>query len=138
MNKERSLRVKASWHKLEPHAPRVAEHFYAHLFELDSWLEKYLGEDWRTGGAGWVGLINAIVESMDDPVALRELIHKQIESNNAWGLREDDLHLVGLALFTALENELEGAFTPSVRHAWGELYSEVAQEFLSAIRKTAA
>jgi hemoglobin-like flavoprotein len=138
MNREHSLRIKASWQRLKPDAPRVAELFYARLFELDSWMQEPLGEDWRTGGAGWIALMSAVVDNLEDPVALRALIHKEVLANDGWGLREDDLYLVGLALFAALEEELGAAFTSSVRHAWGLLYGELAQELLSAINKTAA
>ena len=137
MNHDDILRIKASWKKLQPRKAQLAEAFYARLFEFEPWLEKPFGEDRRLGGRGWLAFIDAAVANLDDPAQRREQAHRQIPRACEWGLREDDIYMIGLALFSALENELAGAFCSSVRHAWGMLYGELAEELLGSLRAVA-
>ena len=137
MNRDDILKIKASWSKLEPSAGRLAEQFYARLFEFDPWLEKLFGADRRTGGEGVLQAIKTLVDGLGDPVQSRQLMRKQVVEASAWGLREDDVYLICLALFAALEGELGSAFTSSARHAWGTACGELAQELLSTIQEAA-
>ena len=137
MNRDDILKIKASWSKLEPNAGRLAEQFYARLFEFDPWLEKPFGPDWRTGGEGMLRVIKTLVDGLGDPADSRQLMHKQAVEASAWGLREDDVYLIGLALFAALEGELGSGFTSSARHAWGTACGELAQELLLTIQEAA-
>lgn len=118
--------VKDSWAMVVPIAPTAAELFYGKLFELDPSLKRMFRGDMQEQGAKLMKMIGVAVNNLDqlDSIvpAVQELGVKHLD----YGVKNSHYDTVGAALLWTLGTGLGDAFTPSVKHAWTDVYTLLA------------
>jgi hemoglobin-like flavoprotein len=124
---ERQKLVKESWAIVAPHGARVAERFYARLFELDSTARSlFASTDMEAQGQKVMSMLAAVVNAMDDPDwlvrHLSALGHRHVD----YGVTHAQYDTVRDALFWGMVEVLGERFDPQTRDAWSEAYALTA------------
>jgi hemoglobin-like flavoprotein len=124
--------VQASWEKVVPMAPHVAELFYDRLFELNPLLEDCFPSDLSEPGAQLMQTLGEAVAGLEDPGSMTPCLHELGRYHLRHGLRPGYYETMGNALLWTLEQSLAEDFTPRVKDAWGAAYQLFSSVMLEA------
>lgn len=120
------LLVQSSFAQVAPMAEKVAELFYARLFEIDPEVRALFKGDMKRQGTLLMGMLTAGVRGLSKPEALVPVL-KQLGGRHAgYGVEPQHYTTVGIALLWTLEHGLGEAFTVEVREAWAAAYTLIA------------
>ena len=120
--------VQASWEKVEPMAPYVAELFYDRLFELNPLLEDLFPANLSEQatlcecGKQWMAALGQAVARLDEPGNIVPCFEELSRRHVQYGVRPANYVTMGDALLWTLEQSLAEDFTPRVKEAWGAAY----------------
>jgi hemoglobin-like flavoprotein len=90
--------VQASWDKVAPMAPHVAELFYDRLFELNPLLEDHFPADISEAGAQLMQTIGEAVAGLEDPGSVTPCLHELGRYHLRHGMRPGYYETMGLSL----------------------------------------
>jgi methyl-accepting chemotaxis protein len=124
--------VQASWDKVAPMAPHVAELFYDRLFELNPLLEDHFPADISEAGAQLMQTIGEAVAGLEDPGSVTPCLHELGRYHLRHGMRPGYYETMGSALLWTLEQSLAEDFTPRVKEAWSVVYQLFSAVMLEA------
>jgi hemoglobin-like flavoprotein len=130
--------VRRTWHRARPMSDRVAAVFYERLFELDPSSRVFFsGIDLRQHGRRLTDSLNAVLELLDQPEALLEVVGDVGRRHGSRGVCWRHYGMAADALFTALECCLGSAFTADARAAWSVTYWVTARAMQRAAAQVA-
>src|SRR3954469_12566664 len=79
--------VQASWEKVEPMAPYVAELFYDRLFELDPLLEDLFPSNLSQQGKLWMTALGLAVARLEEPCSIAQCFEELSRCHVQYGVR---------------------------------------------------
>ena len=126
MNKHSIHLVQRSWAQVTPIATQAADIFYERLFALDPGLQPLFTGDMKTQGAKLMQMIGVAVNKLDDCASLLPALRQLGKRHADYGVKDHHYETVAAALLATLARGLGEDFTPSVKHAWIEVYGVIA------------
>jgi hemoglobin-like flavoprotein len=130
--------VRSSYALVQPIAAPAAALFYQHLFEAEPTLRALFRGDVAQQGQRLMSMIGGAIRLLDEPEALRPLLHQLGARHVGYGARGAHYDGVGAALLKTLDQGLGPAFTPEVREAWVAFYGLVSQTMQQGAAQPAA
>jgi hemoglobin-like flavoprotein len=129
--------VQKTFDKIDPIAQQVGDLFYTRLFEIDPGLRALFKGDMKKQALMLMTVIGLAVRGLDRPEAIAEAVRSLGERHYRYGVSPADYNTFGAALIWALEQVLNGEFTPEVKQAWIEAYDWLASAMKQANRQAA-
>src|SRR4029078_1926135 len=103
--------VGRTWHRVRPMSDRVAAVFYERLFELDPSSRVFFsGIDLRQHGRRLTDSLNAVLELLDQPEALLEVVADAGRRHGSRGVCWRHHGMAAKGLFTGPQRSLAPAF----------------------------
>lgn len=127
-------RVRASFAVLAPRAQPACLAFYRHLFALAPDCRALFGDDLDGQARKLAGMLDALVERLDDPACWTAQCRALGERHVDYGATEDHYDAVGAALLRMLREGLGEAWDEATAAAWSTLYGELAETMMDAAR----
>ncbi len=124
--------VQNSFAQIAPAAGKVADLFYARLFQLDPSLRPMFGSDMRKQKQALIATLKFAVLSLTRPDELVPAVQALGRRHAGYGVQPRHYDTVAAALLWTLEQGLGDAFTPEVRAAWVATYTLLAQTMQEA------
>ena len=122
MNVEQVQLVRDSLVDVRPLADRIAESFYAHMFEIAPHLRKLFTGNMKTQGTMLMTSLELAVSSLDDMESIRPSVQALGERHVSYGVRKEYYPYAKESFLWALEKHLKDKFTPTLRSAWSEAF----------------
>ena len=122
MNVEQVQLVRDSLVDVRPLADRIAESFYAHMFEIAPHLRKLFTGNMKTQGTMLMTSLELAVSSLDDLESIRPSVQALGERHVSYGVRKEYYPYAKESFLWALEKHLKDEFTPTLRSAWSEAF----------------
>jgi len=127
MTPERRALLERSWENVRPHGARVAETFYARLFELDPGAQAlFRSTDMQAQGEKVIAMLANVVSALDEPRWLVQELSALGRRHTDYGVVDSQYDTVRDALFDAMAQTLGDAFDADTRDAWSETYALAA------------
>lgn len=124
--------VQDSFAKVKPIAEDAAKLFYAKLFELDGDLKPLFKGDMAEQGRKLMGMINTVVNSLDNLDSIVPAVQKLGRGHVAYGVEDSHYDTVAAALLDTLEKGLGDGFTSDVKSAWISAYTILSDTMKAA------
>ena len=137
MDAQQIALVQKTFDKIDPIAQQVGDLFYTRLFEIDPGLRALFKGDMKKQALMLMTVIGLAVRGLDRPEAIAEAVRSLGERHYRYGVSPADYNTFGAALIWALEQVLDGEFTPEVKQAWIEAYDWLASAMKQANRQAA-
>lgn len=132
MNVEQVELIRNSLIHVHPIADKIAESFYAHLFELNPKLRKLFTGDMNRQGTMLMTSLELAVSSLDDPESILPSVKALGERHLSYGVRSEYYQLAQEAYIWALEHHLGAEFTPELKDAWATAFGALVKTMISA------
>lgn len=132
MNPQTVNILQDSWKKVEPIAPQAAELFYQNLFFADPSLKALFKGDMEAQGRKLMQMIGLAVDKLNDQETLVPVLQSLAQRHVGYGVQESHYVIVGAALLKTLEQGLGEDFTSTVKDAWANAYSFMAETMIPA------
>ena len=126
MTPEATKLVQVTFKQLEAEADHAAAVFYERLFTLDPALRKLFIGDLESQGRKLMATLKMITQTIDALYAIMPAIESLAFQHVRFHVKPSDYETFGNALIEMLEFELGSDFTPQVRDAWQQAYTEIA------------
>ncbi|MEE8333721.1 MAG: methyl-accepting chemotaxis protein [Alphaproteobacteria bacterium] len=124
--------VQQSFAKVEPIAEAAAEMFYNRLFEIDPNVRGLFTGDMKAQGQKLMAMIKAAVTGLDDLGTLVPVVQELGIRHKKYGVTPAHYGTVAEALLWTLQKGLGAEFTPSVKTAWTNVYTVLADTMKAA------
>lgn len=132
MTPSQRVLLRQTFESMVPLPRRFGLAFYDRLFELDPTLrELFRGDAERQATMLVNALTLAVLRLLDEGRASRAVLELGGRHRN-YGVLDEHYETFGEALLWALENHLGDRFTPELRAAWSEAWSEIAAAMRTA------
>jgi hemoglobin-like flavoprotein len=125
--------VQSSYKQIAPDADRVAETFYARLFELDPSLRPMFKDDMAEQRQKLMQMMTVAVDGLDRLDLIIPTAQALGRRHVDYGVKESHYETVGAALLWTLEKLLGDAFTAELRSAWMAAYGLIASTAIEAL-----
>ncbi len=126
MTPEATKLVQVTFKQLEADTDHVAAVFYERLFALDPALRKLFIGDLKRQGRKLMAMLKMITKTIDALYAIMPAIENLAFQHVRFHVKPSDYDTFGKALIEMLELELGSDFTPKVRDAWQQAYTEIS------------
>lgn len=133
MTPEQIYLVQTSWRRVFPHAIKIGQEFYDHLFEIDHELRPLFKRPMHRQVKKLFSTLNLIVKGLNDLESLIPVVQHMAIMHTSYGVRDSDYNKVGAALLWSLEKNLGKDFNEPTKNAWIAAYTT-----LSTVMKAAA
>ena len=132
MNVEQVELIRNSLIHVHPIADKIAESFYAHLFELNPHLRKLFTGDMNRQGTMLMTSLELAVSSLDDPASILPSVRALGERHVSYGVRAEYYQLAKEAYLWSLEKHLGEEFTPELKDAWAAAFGALVAIMIKA------
>jgi nitric oxide dioxygenase len=127
MNPQNAALVRDSWAQIVPMRKQVCADFYRRLFSRHPELRPLFRGDIERQTALFVTMLNTVVSALENPDPVVPLIKTVGARHAGYGVADADYDKFAAVLLDSFELALGGErFTPAVRAAWAEVYTELA------------
>ncbi|WP_425228293.1 globin family protein [Sphingomonas sp.] len=130
--------VQASFAQLRPIPDRVGARFYHRLFQLAPETRAMFPDDMAVQGRKLVDTLAAVVDALDHLDTILPAVRALGLRHHAYGVRDEQYGLVGLALIETLREMLGAQFDDELERAWRDAYGLVATAMIEAANAHAA
>ena len=127
MNTEQVQLVRDSLVDVRPLADKIAESFYAHMFEIAPHLRKLFTGNMKTQGTMLMTSLELAVSSLDDMESILPSVQALGERHVSYGVRKEYYPHAKESFLWALEKHLKDGFTPTLRSAWSEAFDTLIE-----------
>jgi len=127
MNTEQVQLVRDSLVDVRPLADKIAESFYAHMFEIAPHLRKLFTGNMKTQGTMLMTSLELAVSSLDDMESILPSVQALGERHVSYGVRKEYYPYAKESFLWALEKHLKDGFTPTLRSAWSEAFDTLIE-----------
>lgn len=132
MNVEQVQRVRDSLLHVRPMADKIAESFYAHMFEIAPHLRKLFTGNMKTQGAMLMTSLELAVSSLDDMESILPSVEALGERHVSYGVKKEYYPYAKESFLWALEKHLGDEFTPPLKSAWSESFDTLIGTMIHA------
>ena len=122
MNREQAQLIRDSLIQVRPIADRIAESFYAHMFEIAPYLQKLFTGNMRTQGAMLMTSLELAVSSLDDMESILPAVQALGERHTSYGVKKEYYPYAKESFLWALEKHMKDEFSPTLKSAWSEAF----------------
>jgi hemoglobin-like flavoprotein len=127
MNVEQVQLVRDSLVDVRPLADRIAESFYAHMFEIAPHLRKLFTGNMKTQGTMLMTSLELAVSSLDDMESILPSVQALGERHVSYGVKKEYYPYAKESFLWALEKHLKEEFTPPLKKAWSEAFETLIE-----------
>src|SRR6185436_10758720 len=127
MNVEQVQLVRDSLVDVRPLADRIAESFYAHMFEIAPYLRKLFTGNMKTQGTMLMTSLELAVSSLDDMESILPSVQALGERHVSYGVKKEYYPYAKESFLWALEKHLKEEFTPPLKKAWAEAFETLIE-----------
>jgi len=127
MNTEQVQLIRDSLVNVRPLADKIAESFYAHMFEIAPHLRKLFTGNMKTQGTMLMTSLELAVSSLDDMESILPSVQALGERHVSYGVRKEYYPYAKESFLWALEKHLKDGFTPTLRSAWSEAFDTLIE-----------
>jgi len=127
MNVEQVQLVRDSLVDVRPLADRIAESFYAHMFEIAPYLRKLFTGNMKTQGTMLMTSLELAVSSLDDMESILPSVQALGERHVSYGVKKEYYPYAKESFLWALEKHLKEEFTPPLKKAWSEAFETLIE-----------
>ena len=127
MNVEQVQLVRDSLVDVRPLADRIAESFYAHMFEIAPHLRKLFTGNMKTQGTMLMTSLELAVSSLDDMESILPSVQALGERHVSYGVKKEYYPYAKESFLWALEKHLKEEFTPPLKKAWAEAFETLIE-----------
>ena len=127
MNTEQVQLIRDSLVDVRPLADKIAESFYAHMFEIAPHLRKLFTGNMKTQGTMLMTSLELAVSSLDDMESILPSVQALGERHVSYGVRKEYYPYAKESFLWALEKHLKDGFTPTLRSAWSEAFDTLIE-----------
>ena len=127
MNVEQVQLVRDSLVAVRPLADRIAESFYAHMFEIAPHLRKLFTGNMKTQGTMLMTSLELAVSSLDDMESILPSVQALGERHISYGVKKEYYPYAKESFLWALEKHLKEEFTPPLKKAWAEAFETLIE-----------
>jgi hemoglobin-like flavoprotein len=127
MNVEQVQLVRDSLVAVRPLADRIAESFYAHMFEIAPHLRKLFTGNMKTQGTMLMTSLELAVSSLDDMESILPSVQALGERHVSYGVKKEYYPYAKESFLWALEKHLKEEFTPPLKKAWAEAFETLIE-----------
>ena len=138
MTPEQIQLVRLSFVKVMDIKAAAGRMFYDRLFKIAPEVRPMFKNDIGAQADKLMETLGVAISALKNPAALSPILAQLARRHVNYGVRDEHYDKVGEALLWTLENGLGEGFTPEVKKAWADLYSQVAATMKQAGRPTAA
>lgn len=131
MNIEQVQLIRQSLTQVRPVADRVAESFYAHMFEIAPHLRKLFSGNMKRQGAMLMTSLELAVSSFDDMERVLPAVQALGERHISYGVKKEYYSYAKESFLWALEAHLKDEFNPTVKDAWSEAFDTLIEAMSS-------
>jgi nitric oxide dioxygenase len=131
MNQDVITQVQQSFKQVVPIADKVGSIFYARLFETHPDLRPMFAEDIQTQARKLVQMLALVVNSLHRLDTILPAVKDLARRHKDYGVVDAHYPVVGETLIWTLEQALEGAFTPEIKHAWTAAFEALSKVMIS-------
>lgn len=124
--------VQTSFAKAKPQAGKVAELFYANLFEIAPQVRPMFKGDMVEQGRMLMSMLNTVVMGLNRLDTIVPAAQNLARRHAGYGVLAEHYAYVGSALLHALDKTLHSEFSPSVKQAWGDAYGVLSGVMIEA------
>jgi hemoglobin-like flavoprotein len=122
--------IRHSFDAIWPVRRKLARLFYDRFFELAPDAKHLFPNDMERQHLKLMDMIAAIVGALDERELFHSIIRHTGRQHAQFGVKSSHFAAFGDALIWSLEKQFGAAFTPKLKGAWIELYSDVQSEML--------
>ncbi len=126
MTPEETRHVQTTFAKLQENADRAAAVFYERLFAHDPKLRQLFLGDLAEQGLKLMAMLRMLVKTANDLYAITPAIENLGIQHTRFHVQPADYETFNQALLEMLAEELGPDFTPEVRQAWQQIYTEIS------------
>ncbi|WPL15139.1 Nitric oxide dioxygenase [Thiorhodovibrio winogradskyi] len=119
--------VRASWARLQPQAEQAGAALYQRMFNDHPELRHLFKGEMDEQAHKLMRMINRTVDTLDDLASLDRVITMMGARHSGYGVEDEDYPKMRDALIATLDAHLGSDFGPETRHAWNQVYDELAQ-----------
>ena len=124
--------VRSTFKTMSQEPAGLAAHFYGRMFELDPSLRSIFPTGLAGHGGKFLGMLETVVNGLDQPVALASLVRALGRRQRGYGLQPRHYAVVGQALLFTVAQSLGDKFTEEVSLAWADAYVLLAETMMAA------
>ena len=132
MNIEQVQLIRDSLTQVRPIADRIAESFYAHMFEIAPHLQRLFTGNMKTQGAMLMTSLELAVSSMDNMESILPSVQALGERHISYGVKKEYYRYAKESFLWSLEKHLKNEFTPTLRNAWSESFDTLIEMMIKA------
>jgi hemoglobin-like flavoprotein len=132
MNIEQVQLVRDSLVHIRPIADKIAESFYAHMFEIAPHLRKLFTGNMKTQGAMLMTSLELAVSSLDDMESILPAVQALGERHMSYGVKKEYYPYAKESFLWALEKHLNDEFTPTLKNAWSQSFDTLIEMMIRA------
>lgn len=132
MNTEQVQLVRDSLLHVRPLADKIAESFYAHMFEIAPHLRKLFTGNMKTQGAMLMTSLELAVSSLDDMESILPAVQALGERHMSYGVKKEYYPYAKESFLWALEKHLKDGFTPTLQSAWSQSFDTLIEMMIRA------
>ncbi len=134
MTPEAIALVQQSFAKVKPIAPQAGLLFYQNLFHIAPELRPLFKADVSDQGRKLMDMLAIAVGMLNQPQRLAEAVTQLGTRHSDYGVEMAHFKPVGTALIMTLQEGLGSDFTPQVKSAWVDLYTEVMEAMAGGLK----
>lgn len=132
MTPSQRLLLRQTFERLVPLPRRFGLRFYGRLFELDPGLQPMFHGNAERQATMLVNSLTLAVLNLVDDGRASQAVRELGVRHRDYGVRDDQYDTFGAALEWTLAERLGDGFTPELRAAWQEAWSEIAASMKAA------
>jgi nitric oxide dioxygenase len=115
---------------------KVADLFYARLFEVAPEVRPLFRNDMKAQGMKLMSALTLVVQSLGHIESILPVARKLATDHVSYGVEARHYAIVGEALLWTLEKGLAGAFTDDVKEAWRKAYDLLSSSMIETAYPT--
>ena len=132
MNTEQVQLVRDSLVQIRPIADKIAESFYAHMFEIAPHLRRLFTGNMKTQGAMLMTSLELAVSSLDDMESILPSVQALGERHMSYSVKKEYYPYAQESFLWALEKHLNDEFTPTLKSAWSQSFDTLIEMMIKA------
>ncbi|HSF94033.1 MAG TPA: globin domain-containing protein [Thermohalobaculum sp.] len=127
--------VRESFATLQPRVGEASQMFYERLFAIAPELRSLFRDEIEEQGMRFMTALGAILNYIDDPVALTPHLQRLAKGHSAYGIKPEHFRPMGEALIWTMRKSLGDRLSSEAEAAWVRAYDELARRMIELAKE---